>query len=90
MQISETSQESLDEIEITLKVRFDEIDKAILEIFNRSPTRTFRVHQIKVILDYRGMNINYGKLARRLSQFSDLSLISKTKSSKVFSYKLLD
>lgn len=90
MQSSETAQESLDEIEITLKVRFDEIDKAILEIFNRSPTRTFRVHQIKVILDYRGMNINYGKLARRLSQFSDLSLISKTKSSKVFSYKLLD
>ena len=90
MQISETSQESEDEIEITLKVCLDDVDKAILEIFKRSPTKTYKLHHIKAILSYKGLDINYGRLARKLALFSDLALISKEKSSSVFSYKLLE
>ena len=88
MQRFEMAQE---EIEITLRVCLDDIDRAILEIFQRSPSKTYKLHHIKTILDYKGLNINYGKLSRKLSLFSDLALISKTKkSSNVFLYKLLE
>ena len=88
MQRFEMAQE---EIEITLRVCLDDIDRAILEIFQRSPSKNYKLHHIKTILEYRGMNINYGKLSRKLSLFSDLALISKTKkSSNVFLYKLLE
>ena len=88
MQRIEMAQE---EIEITLRVCLDDIDRAILDIFHKSPTKSYKLNHIKTILDYKGMNINYGKLSRKLSLFSDLALISKSKkSSNVFLYKLLE
>ena len=77
-----------DTIQITIKVDFDSINKAILEIFNRYPGRSYKVSQILSILLYQGIKINYGQLARRLGFFVDLTLIEKEKRTNVFSYKL--
>ena len=77
-----------DTMQITIKVDFDSIDKAILEIFNRYPGRSYKVSQILSILLYQGIKINYGQLARRLGFFVDLTLIEKEKRTNVFSYKL--
>ena len=63
-----------DTIQITIKVDFDSINKAILEIFNRYPGRSYKVSQILSILLYQGIKINYGQLARRLGFFVDVLL----------------
>lgn len=84
----EDSGEIKDMVEITVRVDFDSIDKAILNIFNRYPGRSYKVSQILSILLYQGIKINYGQLARRLGFFVDLTLIEKEKRTNVFSYRL--
>ena len=88
MQSSETAQESLDEIEITLKVCLDDIDQAILEIFKRSPTKTYKLHQIKTILDYQNIVLSPQKIEKRLDFFVILTILGKRKGSRVFTYFL--
>jgi hypothetical protein len=88
MQSSETAHESLDEIEITLKVCLDDIDQAILEIFKRSPTKTYKLHQIKTILDYQNIVLSPQKIEKRLDFFVILTILGKRKGSRVFTYFL--
>ncbi len=68
------------EIEVTLKVLLDELDIRMLEIFQRHPSRSFRVHQIRTILEYQGLNIGYGAVRNKLQVLSLLSLIQRQQS----------
>lgn len=76
------------EMEITLRVHFDDIDMTILDVFRKYPSRRYKVNQILSILSYQGIKINYGELSRRLGFLSSLTLIDKEKTSNVFSYQL--
>lgn len=71
------SGEIKDMVEITVRVDFDSIDKAILNIFNRYPGRSYKVSQILSILLYQGIKINSAIVARRLDVFCSLTILSK-------------
>lgn len=85
MQRFEMAQE---EIEITLKVCLDELDREILSIFSSYPTRSYKVNQIKTLLDYRGLILSPQKIEKRLDFFVVLTILRKRKGSRVYSYFL--
>jgi hypothetical protein len=85
MQSSEAAQE---EIEITLKVCLDEMDKEILSIFSSHPTRTYKVSQIKTILDYQNIVLSPQKIEKRLDFLVITTILGKRRGSRVYSYFL--
>jgi hypothetical protein len=73
---------------ISVTVRIDKIDSAVLEIFLRHPNRSFKTNQIRAILEFEGIDIGYGKLAMRLQRLTELTLLVSMKGASVYNYKL--
>ncbi|MHB1440007.1 MAG: hypothetical protein ACYCSO_05105 [Cuniculiplasma sp.] len=76
-----------EEIELTLKVSLDHIDRSILDIFHSNPSRSFKLCQVRTILEYKGINLHYAQLTKRVKIFVTLSLLCREKNSRVYSYK---
>lgn len=77
-----------EEIEITLKVCLDDLDKQILSIFSTHPTKAYKVNQVKTLLDYQNIVLSPQKIEKRLDFFVILTLLGKRKGSRVYSYFL--
>lgn len=77
-----------DSLEVKLEVQLDRIDQAILSIFSSHPTRTYKVHQIKTILDYQNIALSPQKIEKRLDFFVVTTILGKRKGSRVYSYFL--
>ena len=73
---------------ISLNVKMDETDLAIMEIFKKFPARHFHAHQIRTILEYNGIEISTMKLVMKLQFFSYISLISVEKGGRAMRYSL--
>jgi hypothetical protein len=78
-----------EDLEIPIQIHLDTLDKRILSIFYRNPTKGWRVNQILPILIDSGINTTSGYVARRLDILCTLTILKKTKiSGKVFRYYL--
>ena len=77
-----------DSLEVKLEVQLDRIDQAILSIFSSHPARTYKVHQIKTILDYQNIVLSPQKIEKRLDFFVVTTILGKRKGSRVYSYFL--
>ncbi|WMT49360.1 MAG: hypothetical protein RE472_03010 [Thermoplasmatales archaeon] len=77
-----------DSLEIKLEVQLDRIDQAILSIFSSHPTRSYKVHQIKTILDYRDIVLSPQRIEKRLSFLVITTVLSRRKGSRVYLYCL--
>ena len=77
-----------EEIEITLKVCLDDLDKQILSIFSTHPKKAYKVNQVKTLLDYQNIVLSPQKIEKRLDFFVILTLLGKRKGSRVYSYFL--
>lgn len=77
-----------DSLEIKLEVQLDRIDQAILSIFSSHPTRSYKVHQIKTILDFKNITLSPQKIEKRLDFFVVTTILGKRKGSRVYSYFL--
>lgn len=73
------------ELEITL----DDVDERIMEIFSRYPSRWWKAHQIRSILEYEGVFISGPDLWNRMKALSFLSLVIREKRSRVYRYRSL-
>ena len=72
-----------------IQVRLDSIDKAILSIFQRHPSRKWRVNQICSILIHGDHDINSSMVARRLDVLCTLTILSKERhTGRVYRYTL--
>ena len=70
---------------LQLEVNLDYIDHDILEILKKH-TLPMRASQIQTVLKYLGYDISYGILAKKLSNLTILSLVSRGKGSRVYRY----
>lgn len=75
-------------LEVKIEVELDRIDQAILSIFSSHPNRTYKVHQIKTILDYQNITLTPQKIEKRLDFFVITTILGKKKGSRVYSYFL--
>ncbi len=75
-----------DSLEVKLEIQLDEIDKKILAIFSSHPTRSYKVNQVKTLLDYQNIFLSPQKIEKRLNFFVTTTLLEKKKGSRVYSY----
>jgi hypothetical protein len=87
--------ESIEEIEkpaevipIALNVYLDRTDYNILQVFRRYPDKAFYAHQLRTILGYSGLDINYGELRDRLKVLVVVGVLKREKGRKFFRYGL--
>ncbi|MGC8609429.1 MAG: hypothetical protein ACP5UV_06125 [Thermoplasmata archaeon] len=74
-------------VRVDLMVVLDDVDEHIMEIFRRHPTRWWKLHQIRTILEFEGLQVGNPELWSRLKALSLLSLIDREKRSRVYRYK---
>ncbi len=78
----------IDPVRVELEVHLDEIDVKILDIFRKYPTKTFQAHQVRTILERRGLDIGYGELRDRLRVFVLIGLLKREKGKRISRYRL--
>jgi len=71
---------------LQLEVNLDYIDQDILEVLKKHAL-PMRASQIQTVLKYLGYDISYGILAKKLSNLTILSLISREKGSRSYRYR---
>ena len=72
----------------TVRIKFDEINRKILEIFIKYPKRKFKTGQIRNMLASEGLELGYGIIAMRLTNLSILNILKSEMVTHVKSYKL--
>lgn len=77
-----------DSLRVNLEIQLDEIDKKILSIFSSYPTRSYKVNQVKTLLDYQNIFLSPQKIEKRLDFFVVTTILGKRKGSRVYSYFL--
>lgn len=77
-----------DSLEVRLKIQLDVVDKKILSIFSSHPTRSYKVNQIKTLLDYQNIILSPQKIEKRLNFFVMTTILGKKKGARVYSYFL--
>ncbi|MGP6221070.1 hypothetical protein [Caldiplasma sukawensis] len=77
-----------DSLEVKIEIQLDEIDKKILSIFSSHPTRSYKVSQVKTLLDYQNIILSPQKIEKRLDFFVVTTILGKRKGSRVYSYFL--
>ena len=78
----------IDPVRVELEVRLDETDVKILDIFRKYPTKTFQAHQVRTILESRGLDIGYGELRDRLIVLVIIGVLRRENGTKLFRYSL--
>lgn len=75
-------------ITLTVNVLLDDIDFATIEIFRRFRSKGLRVHQVRSILEYEGINLGYGQVRYRLQHLSFVGIITREKGNHYDRYYL--
>ncbi|MDA8143029.1 MAG: hypothetical protein M0T81_03510 [Thermoplasmatales archaeon] len=75
-----------DSLEVKLEIQLDDIDKKILSIFSSHPTRSYKVNQVKTLLDYENIVLSPQKIEKRLDFFVITTILGKRKGPRVYSY----
>ncbi|MCL4320889.1 MAG: hypothetical protein M1427_06575 [Candidatus Thermoplasmatota archaeon] len=73
---------------VIIRIKLDVINTKILEIFKKYPNRSFKTNQLRTILEFEGIEIGYGSLARRLTTLVNFTVLTADKGPRVYSYKL--
>jgi hypothetical protein len=74
----------------TVRIRLDEINRKILEIFIKYPNRKFKTGQIRTILAFEGLELGYGVITLRLTNLSLLHILTSEMGSSVKTYWLAE
>lgn len=77
-----------DSLEVKLEIQLDEIDKKILSIFSSHPTRSYKVNQVKTLLDYQNIILSPQKIEKRLSFLVITTVLTRRKGARVYAYSL--
>ena len=76
------------ESRITVNASIDSIDRLILGIFERFPSRSLRVHALIDILEYEGVFMNYAQLRDRLRKLVILGLVCRHREKRTDRYSI--
>ncbi|MCL5990148.1 MAG: hypothetical protein M1166_07450 [Candidatus Thermoplasmatota archaeon] len=71
-----------------MNVYLDRTDYNILQVFRRYPDKAFYAHQLRTILGYSGLDINYGELRDRLKVLVVVGVVKREKGKRVSRYSL--
>lgn len=74
---------------LVLDVTLDDVDEKILDVLRRYPSRSWKVHQIRTILQYEGIELGSGHIRYRLQILSALSLVRRERARRGDRYGIM-